>query len=186
MCPPRYCKGAKRRRPDILPLLQNGRRDRLDRFFGAIKPGKPTLYLKHVLLPHGPYMFLPSGKQTRRTFRDPLPGMNGPDGFASRTLTEHNRQRLQLQIAFADREIGRMVARMKANGTYDKSLIAMTADHGLRLRGGRQGPTHGHQREHRRGRARAPVHQGPRPDGAAAPARPTPGPWTSCPRSPTS
>ena len=44
-------------------------------------PGRPTLYVKHVLLPHGPYMFLPSGKQTRRTFRDPLPGMNGPVGL---------------------------------------------------------------------------------------------------------
>jgi len=131
VCPPRYCKGARRKRPDILPLLQSGRRDRLNRFFAAIKPGKPTLYLKHVLLPHGPYMFLPSGKQTRRTFRDPLPGMNGPVGFGSRTLTEHNRQRLQLQIAFADREIGRMITRMKANGTYDPSLIAITADHGI-------------------------------------------------------
>ena len=64
-----------------------------------------------MLLPHGPYMFLPSGKQTRRTFRDPLPGMNGPVGFGDRGLTDHNQQRLQLQIAFADREIGRMIAR---------------------------------------------------------------------------
>ncbi len=131
VCPPRYCKGARRKRPDILPLLQKGRRDRLNRFFAAIKPGRPTLYVKHVLLPHGPYMFLPSGKQTRRTFRDPLPGMNGPVGFGDRGLTEHNQQRLQLQIAFADREIGRMIARMKANGTYDQALIAITADHGF-------------------------------------------------------
>ncbi len=131
LCPPRYCKNARRGRPAILPLLQRGRRERLDRFFNAIKPGKPTLYLKHVLLPHGPYMFLPSGKQTRRAFRDPLPGMNGPVGFGDRGLTEHNQQRLQLQIAFADREIGRMVAKMKANGTYDQALIAITADHGF-------------------------------------------------------
>ncbi len=111
MCPPRYCPGARRNRPAILPLLQNGRRERLERFFDAIKPGRPTLYVKHVLLPHGPYMFLPSGKQTRRTFRDPLPGMNGPVGFGDRGLTDHNQQRLLLQIAFADREIGRMIAR---------------------------------------------------------------------------
>ncbi|HEX5908848.1 MAG TPA: sulfatase-like hydrolase/transferase, partial [Thermoleophilaceae bacterium] len=26
VCPPRYCPGARRKRPDILPLLQNGRR----------------------------------------------------------------------------------------------------------------------------------------------------------------
>ena len=131
VCPPRYCKGATRSRPAILPLLQRGRRDRLNRFFGAIRPGKPSLYVKHVLLPHGPYMFLPSGKQTRRSFRDPLPGMNGPVGFGDRGLTDHNQQRLQLQIGFADREIGRMITRMKANGTYNPSLIAITADHGF-------------------------------------------------------
>ena len=131
VCPPRYCPGASRRRPAILPLLQSGRRERLERFFSAIKPGRPTLYLKHVLLPHGPYLFLPSGKQTRRTFRDPLPGMNGPVGFGDRGLTDHNQQRLLLQIAFADREIGRLFARMKANGSYDQSLIAITADHGF-------------------------------------------------------
>ena len=131
VCPPRYCKGASRGRPAILPLLQKGRRERFERFISAIKPGKPMLYLKHMLLPHGPYMFLPSGKQTRRGFRDPLPGMNGPVGFGDRGLTEHNQQRLQLQTAFADREIGRMVAKMKANGSYDQSLIAITADHGF-------------------------------------------------------
>lgn len=131
VCPPRYCRGARRNRPAILPLLQSGRRERLERFFNTIKPGQPTLYVKHVLLPHGPYMFLPSGKQTRRTFRDPLPGMNGPVGFGDRGLTEHNQQRLQLQIAFADRELGRLVAKMKANGSYDQSLIALTADHGF-------------------------------------------------------
>ncbi len=131
VCPPRYCPGARRSRPAILPLLQSGRRERLERFFNAIKPGRPTLYVKHVLLPHGPYMFLPSGKQTRRSFRDPLPGMNGPVGFGDRGLTDHNQQRLLLQIAFADREIGRLIAKMKANGSYDQSLIAITADHGF-------------------------------------------------------
>jgi hypothetical protein len=131
VCPPRYCKGAKRTRPAILPLLQSGRRSRLERFFNAVKPGPPTLFIKHVLLPHGPYMYLPSGKQTRRTFRDPLPGMNGPVGFGDRGLTDHNQQRLQLQIAYADREVGRLIAKMKANGSYASSLIAVTADHGF-------------------------------------------------------
>ena len=74
LCPPRYCRNARRSRPLILPLLQNGRRERLTRFFASIGPGRPTFWMKHVLLPHGPYLFLPSGKQTRRGFRDPLPG----------------------------------------------------------------------------------------------------------------
>ncbi len=131
VCPPRYCGGAKPHRPAILPFLQSGRRERLERFFAQIKPGPPTLYVKHVLLPHGPYLFLPSGKQTRRTFRDPLPGMNGPVGFGDRGLTEHNQQRLQLQIGFADHELGKLFARMRASGSFNQALIAITADHGI-------------------------------------------------------
>ena len=56
LCPPRYCRNAPRNRPLILPLLQNGRRERLSRFFDSIRPGRPTFWMKHVLLPHGPYL----------------------------------------------------------------------------------------------------------------------------------
>ena len=51
LCPPRYCRNARRNRPLILPLLQNGRRERLTRFFDSIGPGRPTFWMKHVLLP---------------------------------------------------------------------------------------------------------------------------------------
>ncbi len=131
ICPPRYCRGARPTRPAILPMLARGRRERLDRFINSINPGRPTFYMKHVLLPHGPYMFLPSGRQTRRTFQDPVPGMNGPPGFGDRFLTDHNQQRLLLQIGFMDRELGRMFTRMRRNGTFDTSLIAVVADHGM-------------------------------------------------------
>jgi len=76
-------------------------------------------------------MFLPSGRQTRRTFRDPVPGMNGPPGFGDPFLTDHNQQRMLLQIGFMDRELGRMFTRMRKNGTFDTSLITVTADHGM-------------------------------------------------------
>jgi len=131
LCPPRYCPGALPQRPLILPLLQRGRRERLERFFAQIKPGKPAFYMKHVLLPHGPYLFLPSGKQTRMGFRDPIPGMNSPTGFGDRFLTQHNQQRLQLQVAYTDHQLGRLFERMVANGTFDSALIVITADHGF-------------------------------------------------------
>jgi hypothetical protein len=131
LCPPRYCRGAPARRPAILPLLARGRRERIDRFINAISPGRPTFYLKHVLLPHGPYQFLPSGKQTRRSYQDPIPGMNGPTGFHESFLTDHNHQRFLLQLGWADHELGRMFRRMVANGTFDQALIVITADHGF-------------------------------------------------------
>jgi hypothetical protein len=131
LCPPRYCPGAKPHRPAILPLLQRRRRERLLGFFAKIKPGPPTFYIKHVLLPHGPYQYLPSGKQTRNSYQDPIPGMNSPPGFGDRFLTQHNQQRLQLQIGYTDHQLGRLFARMVAEGTFDKALIAITADHGM-------------------------------------------------------
>jgi hypothetical protein len=130
LCPPRWCRGAKPRRPAILPLLQRGRRERLERFFAAVKPGA-GFYMKHVLLPHGPYQYLPSGKQTRNGYQDPVPGMNSPPGFHDRFLTQHNRQRIQLQTAYADRQLGNLFRRMVANGSFDQALIAVIADHGF-------------------------------------------------------
>ncbi len=131
LCPPRYCRNAPRNRPLILPLLQNGRRERLTRFLDSIRPGRPTFWMKHVMLPHGPYLFLPSGKQTRRGWRDPLPGMNSAEGFDSPFLTDHNQQRLLLQIGYVDRELGKLFARMLAQGIFDQSLIVLAADHGI-------------------------------------------------------
>ena len=132
ICPPRWCPGARRGRPAILTQLQNGRRERLRHFFASIRPtDRPTFWLGHVLLPHGPYMFLPSGNQTRPSWPDPIPGMNSTPGFYSDYLALHAQQRLQLQIGFLDRELGRLLARMKREGIFDKSLIVVTADHGI-------------------------------------------------------
>jgi hypothetical protein len=137
VCPPRWCPGARRGRPAILPQLQEGRRERLARFLGSIRPTEqPTFWLGHILLPHGPYMFLPSGRQTRARWPDPLPGMNSTPGFYSRYLALHAQQRLQLQIGFVDRELGRLFARMRREGTFDRSLIVVTADHGISSKSG--------------------------------------------------
>jgi hypothetical protein len=132
VCPPRWCPGLRRGRPAIPTPPPEGRRERLARLFGSIHPtDEPTFWLGHILLPHGPYMFLPSGKQTRAGWQDPIAGMNSTPGFYSDYQALHAQQRLQLQIGFLDRELGRLLARMKREGTFDKSLIVVTADHGI-------------------------------------------------------
>jgi hypothetical protein len=132
VCPPRWCPGARRGRPAILTQLQEGRRERMASFLGSIEPSdEPTFWLGHMLLPHGPYMFLPSGRQTRPSWPDPIPGMNSTPGFYSPYLALHAQQRLQLQIGFVDRQLGRLLARMRRQRTFDKSLIVVTADHGI-------------------------------------------------------
>ncbi|MDQ3645068.1 MAG: sulfatase-like hydrolase/transferase [Actinomycetota bacterium] len=130
VCPPRFCPGAEPKGPDIVSLLNAGRPERLGRFLRAIRPGGPSFYFKHVLLPHGPHLYLPSGKAARAG-RDPLPGSESVPGFYDRHITNYNQQRILLQIGFVDREIGRMLDGMQKHGILDESLIVITADHGL-------------------------------------------------------
>jgi hypothetical protein len=57
--------------------------------------------------------------------------MNSTPGFYSKYLALHTQQRLQLQIGFLDRQLGRLIRRMRADGSYDRALIAIAADHGI-------------------------------------------------------
>ena len=45
-------------------------------------------------------------------------------------------QRHLLQLGYADKLLGRLVARLKATGLYDRSLLVVTADEGLSFRAG--------------------------------------------------
>jgi hypothetical protein len=132
ICPRRWCPRAPTRRPGILGHLNRGREERLERFFRSIKPSRrPGFWLKHVLLPHGPYLFLPSGVRARRGARDMVPGMNSPPGFHDRFLTEHNYQRYLLQLEFTDRELGLLFRRLVRLGMFDSTMVVLVADHGF-------------------------------------------------------
>ena len=129
---PRWCPGASARTPAIIPNLQGGRPERFERFVRSIRPGRPTFWFKHALLPHKPYLYLPSGHTTRTVGRsDPMPGMDTVPGFYDEFLTRHNEQRFLLQLGYTDRLLGQLFARLKSQGMFDKTLVAITADHGL-------------------------------------------------------
>jgi hypothetical protein len=132
LCPPRLCRGGHARRPAIVPRLNRGRPERFARFVRSIQPSaRPTFWMTHVLLPHGPYLYLPSGARTRSGPRDLIPDMNSTLGFHDPYLTRHNEQRYLLQLGFVDRLLGRVLGRLKAAGLYDDTLIVLTADHGF-------------------------------------------------------
>jgi hypothetical protein len=131
LCPPRLCRGAHVRRPAIMPRLRHRRPERFARFVRSIRPsGRPTFWMKHVLLPHGPYQYLPSGAKTRSGATDLVPEMNSEFAFHDAFLTRHNEQRYLLQLGFVDRLLGRLLRRLKRLGMYDDTLIVLTADHG--------------------------------------------------------
>ena len=55
-----------RRHPAIIPNLKQGRPERYEAFLRSIRPSqRPTFWMKHMLLLHGPFLYLPSGAQSR-------------------------------------------------------------------------------------------------------------------------
>lgn len=132
LCPRRYCPSARERRPAIIPNLQGGRAERWARWVGSIRASRrPTIWMKHALLPHGPWVYLPSGRMMRPERRELLPGMQTIPGFYDDYLTLHNQQRQLLQLGFTDRLLGGLLARLKSQGMYDDTAVVVTADHGF-------------------------------------------------------
>jgi Sulfatase len=135
ICPPRWC--GRRPKPSVLANLGAGRPQRLKAFFRTIKPGRrPGFWLKHALLPHNPYRYLPDGSQTTAGASDPIKGLNRPAGFHDEFLTRHNEQRFLLQLGFTDHLLGMLLRRLRRNGMYDRTMIVVVADHGFAWQAG--------------------------------------------------
>jgi hypothetical protein len=118
-------------RPDTRANLNRNRNHRFDAWIEAVRrSNRPSLDFKHTLLPHVPWQYLPSGKQYRRTARDPIAGLSS-EAYNDQGQLDSLYQRHLLQLGFADRELGKLLGRLKDQGLYDKSLIVVAADHGL-------------------------------------------------------
>lgn len=107
---------------------------RFDDFIRTIRPyNRPVLYFLHPIFPHAPFNYLPSGKyvefDSREISQDPI--YSKPTTAADgRALLSLKYQRHLLQVAYADRLLGRILRRLKETGLYDSALIVVTADHG--------------------------------------------------------
>jgi Sulfatase len=108
---------------------------RFERFLATIHPTRgPALWYLHILLPHSPWRFLPSG---RRYEIRPAPGWSSAEVWTdNQAAVDQYWQRHLLQLAFTDRLLGRLVARIRAAGLYDRSLFVVTGDEGLSFRAG--------------------------------------------------
>jgi hypothetical protein len=130
VCPERYCPGNTTRDLSILNNLGAGREERLHAWIDKIRAPRRTLYFKHALLPHVPWIFLPSGRQHRLRASDPVPGLASPRGFHDRDLTKVNMLRHLLQVGYVDRQVGRLIGQMEREGIWKRALLVITADHG--------------------------------------------------------
>jgi hypothetical protein len=89
------------------------------RFVESLHPSaRPALNFLHVGLPHLPWRYFPSGKQSAVS-------------FVVRPPWHHLYRRHVLQVGFADRLLGDLLARLDETGLYDRALVVVTADHGI-------------------------------------------------------
>ena len=112
--------------------LSHGKVARFRQFVGEVeRRPRPALWFKHVLLPHVPWQFYPSGRRYRRHAPEPIPGLNGELGFGVPWLVKVSYQRHLLQLGLADRLLGELLGRLRRLGLYETALIAVVADHGI-------------------------------------------------------
>jgi len=113
----------------LLPCARN-----VCRFTQTFKRGggKPGLYVLHSLLPHVPYLYLPSG----RRYGIEVPILRGVQaGYWKQDWPAlQSYQRYLLQTEYTDRALGYMMRRLRATGLYDKALVIVVADHGVSFR----------------------------------------------------
>ncbi len=96
----------------------------------------PTLFFLHVGLPHVPWKYLPSGKWYGPVDLSLLPhGVVNKDTWSDDEWeTIQGFQRYLLQVGFVDKLLGELVAKLRAVNLYDRSIIVITADHGVSFR----------------------------------------------------
>jgi Sulfatase len=108
------------------------RREVFEDFVERLVPGdQPSLHYLHILLPHEPSVYEPSGALCAAGHvREPLRWGRGLSVVATAY------QRHLQQVEFVDGLIGRLVAHLESTGLWDESLLIVTADHGVSHRPG--------------------------------------------------
>jgi hypothetical protein len=96
---------------------------------------EPRLDYLHIIFPHQPWYYLPSGARHSGPFL--APGLMGSTyAWGDDYLAQAGRQRHLLQLVRADQLLGDLLDRMEAAGTLDETLIVITADHGAAFAAG--------------------------------------------------
>src|SRR5215217_7349948 len=92
--------------------------------------GEPTLYFKHLLLPHVPWEYLPDGRRYSSDAYGRVRDSTDERSFGERWLLEQAYQRHLLQARYTDALLGALLDRLRDKGIYDRALVVITADNG--------------------------------------------------------
>jgi hypothetical protein len=127
--------GARARRRLVLSNLGLSRPERFRQWVAEIgRTRSPQLDFFHLMMPHLPLQFMPSGRTYKLPSGDEVRGLLGERSFDDPWLVREDWQRHLLQLGAADRLIGELVAQLKRKGVWDDSTVVVTADHGMSFR----------------------------------------------------
>jgi Sulfatase len=113
--------------------LQGDRIGQFTHFVKAISvTERPTLSFLHILLPHAPYHYLPSGQSYSTD--GGLTGSTVEKWGNDEWAVTQSYQRYLLQVGCVDTLLGNLLDHLKAVDLYDPALLVVTADHGVSFR----------------------------------------------------
>ncbi len=120
------------------------RRQTFDDLLDGMRAGqeRPGLHFLHLALPHIPWQYLPDGRQYAISGPD-IPGLANEQWSTAPGPARIGLQRHLLQLGYVDQLVGRLMARLRRTGLFDRSLLVITGDHGVSFRPGdsRRAPT---------------------------------------------
>jgi Sulfatase len=98
---------------------------------------RPDLWVSHVTVPHFPWIRSATGRQyADRTLAIPGTTLEGGWSADEPNLVRQAFQRHLLQLGYVDRLLGQVLDELGESGTWDETLLVVTADHGISFRPG--------------------------------------------------
>jgi hypothetical protein len=119
---------------EAIGAAESGRPARFTDFLTSIRSGRaPELDFAHVLLPHVPWAYLPSGRAYPNS--DYLPGLSDDYRWTGSEGARFSAyQRMVLQTRYVDGLLGRLMRRLRRTGLFDRAVVVIVADHGAAMR----------------------------------------------------
>ncbi len=114
---------------DAPNFSRGGRVESFRRFINGLRVAadKPSFIFAHIILPHMPHQFVPSG---RMYVPGVIQGYAKDRWSAEPGLIHFGYQQFLMQLGATDRLLGQFVQKLKDLGIYDKALFIVVADHG--------------------------------------------------------
>ena len=115
---------------DAPNFSREGRVEGFRRFVRSLKAGtdKPPFIFVHVILPHMPHQFVPSGKMYEQGM---LQGYMKDQWSEDPELRRISYQQFVMQLGATDRILGELMTQLRQIGVYDRALFVAVADHGM-------------------------------------------------------